>query len=119
MDLIQKCSDINSIIPVQINAQKENEIFNGDKKAKENDKKTKGRYNNKKRHLSDTAIFSGPKYPRENEPFDKNLRLFMMSDRCGRRSAICSRIDKIYYNRQLVNFMEYLLREDYIKNFLL
>lgn len=112
--MIQKCSDIK---PVQINVLQKEEIVDGDKK--ENDKKTKGRYNNKKRHLSDTAIFSGPKYPRENEPFDKNLRLFMMSDRCGRRSAICSRIDKIYYNRQLVNFMEYLLREDYIKNFLL
>jgi hypothetical protein len=109
LDLIQKCSDIK---PVQI----KEEIVD---KEKENDKKTKGRFNNKKRHLSDTAIFSGSKYPRENEPFDKNLRLFMMSDRSGRRSAICSRIDKIYYNRQLVNFMEYLLREDYIKNFLL
>jgi hypothetical protein len=36
-----------------------------------------------------------------------------------RRNAICSKIDKNEYNKQLLSFMEYLLREDYIKNFLL
>ena len=36
-----------------------------------------------------------------------------------RRNAICEKIDKLENNKQLLNFMEYLLREDYIKNFLL
>ena len=36
-----------------------------------------------------------------------------------RRNATCERIDKFDNNKQLLNFMEYLLREDYIKNFLL
>lgn len=76
------------------------------------------------RHLSDTALFRvnqdltnlEEKYPHHN---DKTLTSFLASQRCGRRYAICSKIDKIYNNRQLINYMEYLLREDYIRNFLL
>jgi hypothetical protein len=48
------------------------------------------------------------------------LNLFINSEKCAhRRNAVCTKIDKLYYDRQLVNYMEYLLREDYIKNFLL
>ena len=51
---------------------------------------------------------------------DKILNIYLNTCKYScRRNAICSRIDKIYHNRQLINFMEYLLREDYIKNFLL
>jgi hypothetical protein len=76
-----------------------------------------------RRHLSDTAI-SGVDLrtyeEKKNELNDKVLNAFLNSKRCShRRNAICSRIDKYYLNRQLISFMEYLLREDYIKNFLL
>jgi len=57
---------------------------------------------------------------RQDELNDKTLTFYLSSDKgCSRRNAICSRIDKFYFNRQLVNYMEHLLREDYIKNFLI
>lgn len=36
-----------------------------------------------------------------------------------RRNAICPKIDKLNSNRQLLDYMEFLLREDYIQSFLL
>jgi hypothetical protein len=57
---------------------------------------------------------------RQNELNDKTLDLYLSTDKyCSRRNAICSRIDKFYFNRQLISYMEHLLREDYIKNFLI
>ena len=57
---------------------------------------------------------------KKSELNDIVLNLFINSDKCAhRRNAVCTKIDKLYYDRQLVNYMEYLLREDYIKNFLL
>lgn len=79
----------------------------------------------RKRHMSDTCLVSStlPHSSSRSHPMpettDKTLRAFLLSERSGRRPAICSRIDKIYHNRQLINYMEYLLREDYIRNFLL
>lgn len=72
----------------------------------------------RKRHLSDTVLFSRP-LNFEYDVVDKTMRMFLACERSGRRMAICSKIDKIAYNRQLINYMEYLLREDYIRNFLL
>ena len=75
----------------------------------------------RKRHMSDTALVSSRAscWTAAYETNDKQLKMFFLCERSGRRPAICSRIDKFYHNRQLVNYMEYLLREDYIRNFLL
>lgn len=75
----------------------------------------------RKRHMSDTALVSSRAscWTAAYESNDKQLKMFFLCERSGRRPAICSRIDKFYHNRQLVNYMEYLLREDYIRNFLL
>ena len=57
---------------------------------------------------------------KKEELNDVILNYYLESPKISdRRGAICSRIDKFYNNRQLLNYMEYLLREDYIKNFLL
>ncbi|CAF0905608.1 unnamed protein product [Brachionus calyciflorus] len=51
---------------------------------------------------------------------DRILHKFLESNRLScRRYAVCSRIDKLYHKKQLINYMEYLLREDYIQNFLM
>jgi hypothetical protein len=84
-------------------------------------------YSHRRRHLSDTNLqIAGGKDPRGasrnpfNEQDEKMLREFLSRKRvCSRRNAICSRIDKLEQNKQLLNYMEFLLREDYIKNFLL
>lgn len=57
---------------------------------------------------------------KKSEINDNVLHRFLESERShSRRSAICARIDKLYRNKELINFMEYLLREDYIQNFLM
>lgn len=66
--------------------------------------------------LSDCRTFEEKKF--EINDFDL---IYYLSTKCSkqRRHAICAKIDKTDYNRQLQDFMEYLLREDYIRNFLL
>jgi hypothetical protein len=86
-------------------------------------------YESKRRHLSDTNLRIGESEAETNnkgarsvgnEHDEKILQVFLSKKRySARRNAICSRIDKLYHNKQLVNYMEFLLREDYIKNFLL
>ena len=57
---------------------------------------------------------------KEEEPQDNTLITFLNNRNISsRRCAICSRLDKLNCKKQLSNYMEYLLREDYIKNFLL
>jgi hypothetical protein len=57
---------------------------------------------------------------KKNEINDMDLNNYLENSASKiRRNAICEKIDKLENNKQLLNFMEYLLREDYIKNFLL
>ena len=57
---------------------------------------------------------------KKNEINDTDLNNYLETNASKtRRNAICEKIDKLENNKQLLNFMEYLLREDYIKNFLL
>jgi hypothetical protein len=57
---------------------------------------------------------------KKNEINDNELNLFMASGKCcRRRDAICHKIDTIYGNAELHVFMENLLRQEYIENFLL
>jgi hypothetical protein len=55
----------------------------------------------------------------DEEMNEKMLDSFFKTSACKRRDAICSKIDKDRDNRQLLNFMEFLLREDYLRNFLM
>ncbi|RNA43211.1 hypothetical protein BpHYR1_018667 [Brachionus plicatilis] len=57
---------------------------------------------------------------KKSEINDNVLHRFLENKRAhARRFAICARIDKLDHNKELINFMEYLLREDYIQNFLM
>ena len=57
---------------------------------------------------------------KKNEINDNELNLFMASGKCcRRRNAIVHKIDTIYGNAELHVFMENLLRQEYIENFLL
>jgi hypothetical protein len=54
------------------------------------------------------------------EADDRALKNFLSKKQYSqRRNAICTKIDKLYHNKHLVNYMEHILREDYIRNFLI
>jgi len=57
---------------------------------------------------------------KKKELNDERLNSFLKSKiTSSRRNAISSRIDKLYHGAELVTYMENLLREEYIQNFLL
>jgi hypothetical protein len=72
-------------------------------------------YFNKNKTKSDSNLANNNQ--RSN---DSVFELFLAARSCAqRRNAICAKIDKLYSNRQLLDYMEFLLREDYIQSFLI
>ena len=90
--------------------------------------RTSASYDISRRNLSDSNLRISQrdlseeirKYKQQSEHDENILQSFLAKRHCAeRRNAICPKIDKLYYNKHLTSYMESLLREDYIKNFLL